>query len=232
MASGPLTAEQARVVLSATGWLAECPADFAQALLAEGSLRHFGPGEIFNIAGTADAGIWGIAHGQAAGISGINGPSAPVSFFMHPGYWAGTGPLFGFRRIGDGVARTPTSIWLVPYLALKRLLAVNPGWWEHLGALNFRIIRHYGSIAVDLQQPDSRARSAALLLHAADLRHEGEGARTIAITQDELGAMANLSRHPTGEHLRAFERADLIALAYGKATILNPAALRTIANGE
>jgi CRP-like cAMP-binding protein len=224
--------EQARTVLATGGWLADCPEAFRQAVLAAGRIRHLKPGELFNIAGDTDGGIWGIASGQASGISGINSPAAPVSFVMHPGYWAGTGPLFGFQRIGDAKARTPATILQLPYRVLKGLLGQNPEWWEHLGALNFRVLRHYGSLAVDLQLSDSGRRMAAILLQAADLRFEGQGARSIAITQDELGHMANLSRHPAGEHLRTFARQGLVTVGYGRITITDAQALRALADGD
>jgi CRP/FNR family transcriptional regulator, cyclic AMP receptor protein len=232
MHSGSLSLDDARARLARTGWLSACPAPFAQAVLAAGLVRHLQPGEPFNIAGDIEGGIWGIAEGQASGISGINGPAAPVSFVMHPGYWGGTGPLFGFPRIGHALARTPATILLVPYRALKRLLAETPAWWEHLGALNFRIIRHYGSFAVDLQLPDSRQRTAAILLQVAGLRFEGEPPRTVDITQAELGQIANLSRHPVGEHLRAFVRQGLITLGYRQVTLHDVAALRALADGS
>lgn len=226
-----LTCDQARRLLAGTGWLATRPPDFTAALLSAALVRHYGPGEPFNVAGDTEAGIWGVASGQAFGISAINAPSAPASFVVRPGDWAGTGPIFGHSRIGDCVARLPTSILLVPYHALKRLLAEHPAWWEHLGELNFRILRLYGAIAVDLQISNSRARIAAILLNAAGLRHDGADARSIAITQDELGTMANLSRHPTGEHLRAFARAGLVSMDYGQVVLHQPAALRAIADG-
>jgi CRP-like cAMP-binding protein len=230
MLSGSLSLDDARAFLARTGWLAGCPAPFAQTVLTASLVRHLQPGEQFNIAGDIEGGIWGIAEGQVSGTSGINSPEAPVSFVMHPGYWAGTGPLFGFPRIGHAMARTPCTILLVPYRALKRLLSETPAWWEHLGALNFLTIRHYGSFAVDLQLADSRQRTAAILLQVAGLRFEGEAPRTVDITQDELGQMANLSRHPAGEHLRAFARQGLIALGYRQVTVHDAAALRRIAD--
>ncbi len=231
MHSGSMSLDDARARLARTGWLADCPTPFAQAVLAASLARHLQPGEPFNIAGDIEAGIWGIAEGQASGISGINSPDAPVSFVMHPGYWAGTGPLFGFPRIGHAMARTPSTILLVPYRAMKRLLSETPAWWEHLGALNFLTIRHYGSFAVDLQLADSRQRTAAILLQVAGLRFEGEAPRTVDITQDELGQIANLSRHPVGEHLRAFARQGFITLGYRQITLINASALRALADG-
>jgi CRP-like cAMP-binding protein len=227
-----LSLDGARALLARTGWLAACPEPFAQAVLAASLVRHLQPGAPFNTAGDIEGGIWGIAEGQASGISGINSPAAPVSIVMHPGYWGGTGPLFGFPRIGHVMARTPSTILHVPYRALKRLLAEAPAWWQHLGALNFRIIRHYGSVAVDLQLADSRKRTAAMLLQVAGLRFEGEAPRTVDITQDELGQIANLSRHPVGEHLRAFARQGFITLGYRQVTLIDATALRSLADSS
>lgn len=232
MQIGSMSLDDVRDLLASTGWLAACPTAFAQTLLAVGRVRRLAPDETFNIAGDLEGGIWGIACGQVCAFSGLNSPGAPVSLIMHPGEWGGTGPLFGFPRIGDCVARTPTTILFVPLRAVQRLLAVSPAWWEHMGALNFRILRQYGSLGVDLQLPDSRQRIAAILLQAFGVRFEGESGVPLAITQDELGQMANLSRHPAGEHLRAFARQGHITLSYRQVTLHDAVALRRIADGS
>jgi CRP/FNR family transcriptional regulator, cyclic AMP receptor protein len=222
--------ERARAFLAATGWLADRPADFARAVLDLGTVRHFDAGEVFNFSGDVEAGIWAIAAGQAFGRSGMNGPKAGISNVLLPGDWAGTGPIFGHARIGDCFARVPTTILLVPYRGLRRLLAEQPCWWEHMGELNFRILRGYGMLATDLLTRDSRSRLAAVLLHATGLRKSGAGPGSVAASQEELGELSNLSRHPVGETLRRFAAHGLLTIGYGTVTVLDAPALRAIAN--
>jgi hypothetical protein len=55
------------------------------------------------------------------------------------------------------------------------------------------------------------------------------GTLTVDLSQDELGRMANLSRHPAGERLRAICALGLLSLGYGQITIHDAAAMRRIA---
>ncbi len=227
-----LTLDAARAKLVEGGWIASCNPEALAPLMALASVRHVGAGQSFNRAGDPEGGIWGLVAGQAAGTSGINSPSAPISLLYMPGEWGGTGPLSGSPRIGDVVARVDCTILAVAYHSAKRLLAEQPRIWEVINRINFEALVKFGTLAVDLQLRDSRTRIAAILLNAAGLRLRGIAPVTIALSQDELGTMANLSRQPAADALRAFAADGLVALRYGRITVLQPSALRAIANRD
>lgn len=54
----------------------------------------------------------------------------------------------------------------------------------------------------------------------------------IAVAQDELGAMANLTRHTISPILHGLAAAGLIALGYRTITIHKADVLRVIADGD
>jgi CRP/FNR family transcriptional regulator, cyclic AMP receptor protein len=228
----PLAAASSRSAISTRGFLATATAGLRDALLAAGRFREIAVGEVFNVAGDEEAGIWGVATGQVALISAINAPDSPALLLFHPGDWGGWAPLFGYPRMANVLARTPTVILFVPFHDIRRILAANPGWWADIAKVSFDYSTRYAAFAVDLLLRDSRQRAAAILLHQAGARQSGDEAITLILTQEELGEMMNLSRHPTGAMLRDLEAQGLIVLGYRQLTLLRPAALRTIANGD
>ncbi len=228
--SSPVS-EPAGRLLCEKGWLATVPPALQEAVLATGRLRDIQVGETFNIAGDTQVGIWGLVSGQVAVTSAMNGPDAPAALLNNPGQWGGLAPLFGQPRLANVMARLPSVILFVPYHALRQMLAANPAWWEHFGLLAYEHVMSYGQLAGDLLQPDTRARTAAILLHQAGLRNSGEGPMTLALTQEEIGAMATLSRHPMANLLHSFEAEGLIQSGYRQIVVLQAATLRAIANG-
>jgi CRP-like cAMP-binding protein len=226
------SAQAAKAFLSAHGWLSRCPRDFAQAILAAGIVRHVRPGDSFNIAGDETGGIWGIAAGQAGVFSGMNSPGAPLSLLLLPGDWGGIGPIFGFPRLSTGIAQVPTTLLHVPLRTMHQLLSDRPDWWEPIGQLGFEYARQYGRMLVDLQIGNSRARFAAVLLDISGLRGEGTEGPTLSLSQEELGVMANLSRHPASGLLKSFEQDGLVQLGYRTIRVTQAAGLRAIADGD
>lgn len=232
MPAEALSGERAKTFLASHGWLAACPPDFARAILQAGMVRHVPPGDSFNIAGDEEGGIWGVAAGQAGLFSGVNSPGAPLCLLLLPGDWGGIGPLFASPRLSTCVAQVPSSVVHVPLRSLHRLLADRPAWWEPIAQLAFRLAVQYGRMLVDLQIPASRARLAAVLLNISRLRATGSEGPALTLTQEELGALANLSRHPTSVFLKAFEQQKLVSLGYRSLRVVDAAGLRAIAEGD
>lgn len=217
--------------LARFGWLAGCPRDFATALIDAGSFYRFEPGQPLHHAGDEAGGFWGIAVGQAISAAGVGGPDASLAAIFLAGEWAGTGPLSGFSRQLDVLARVPSTVLHVPQWSAMRLLGDRPESWQSINRLHFLMMLKFGLLAADLQITNSRARVAGILLNAAGIRRDGAAPVRFAATQEEIGRMAGLSRYPAAKVVRALARDGLITNDYGWIEIVQPSALRAIADG-
>lgn len=216
--------------LATNGWLAAASPALREAILGHGRWGELGPGEQVHVAGDERVGMWGIANGQVGIISAVNASEAPTGYVYRPGDWGGYAPLLGSPRRGDAVARTAVVILFVPYQTMQRMLVETPAWWADVARLALHDVARYGSWGTDLLLRDSRARVAAILLHLAGSRQAGLEPAEVVVSQSELGDMTNLSRHPVSIVLNDFEAAGWIACGYRRIDVLNPTALRRLAD--
>jgi CRP/FNR family transcriptional regulator, cyclic AMP receptor protein len=213
-------------------WISRQPQAFQRAVLDIAVWRHVESGTTINHAADETGGIWGVARGQIDIASALGVPGSPVGDIYLPGQWAGIGPVFGRPRGADGTARVASLVAMVPFNRLQLLVRDNPVWWECLGQLANNFAFRYGGAVGDLLIRDSRQRCIAVLLRLGGCRH-GDPAQqpTIILSQSDLAAAANLSRHPAGEVLRELDSLGHIDTGYGKVTILDAQALRAIVDG-
>lgn len=218
------------------GWLKGAPADFRISILDAAANKQFDINATIWQAGDTELGLIGIRSGNAGVLHAM---AAPGTHFMHivgPGDWTGEGPLLsGKAKTITLVARTPVDVAIVSQHKIRALLGSRPDYWQQIGRLALYNSLLVSVIASDLMIPKSRSRCAATLLRLAGCRFNGPTMATapvIAVAQDELGAMANLTRNTTGPILHGFAEAGLISLYYRTITIHDADALRTIADGD
>lgn len=218
------------------GWLQEAPADFRIAILDAATNKQFGINATIWQAGDTELGLIGIRSGSAGVLHAM---AAPGTHFLHivgPGNWTGEGPLLsGKPKTLTLVARTPVEAAIVSQHKIRALLGSRPDYWQQIGRLALYNSLLVSVIASDLMIPNSRQRCAATLLRLADCRFKGPRSATapvIAIAQEELGAMVNLTRHTAGPILHGFAAAGLISLGYRTITIHDADALRALADGD
>lgn len=218
------------------GWLREAPDDWRQAIIAAGNVRRFGPGAVVSQAGEDGSGLIGICTGTVAVLHAMVVPSTPMMHIFGPGTWAGQGPLLTDTQIQMTlVARTAIEALLVPRARVLALLEANPCHWREVGRLALIHSYQATNIAADLLIPGSRARCAATLIRLGECRLAPPPAGTtpeVGITQDELGAMANLSRATIGPILHDFVAAGLISVGYRNIVLQQPAQLLAIAEAD
>lgn len=214
-------------------WISRQPDAFQRALIDIVVWRQVEAGTTINHATDEAGGIWGLARGQIDVASALSEPGSPVGDLYLPGQWAGIGPIFGRPRGADGTARVASLVAMVPLQRLQALLYGNPGWWECLGQLATDLTFRYGGVIGDLLIRDARQRCIAVLLRLADCRHRDPATPpTIILNHAGLAAASNMSRHPAGEVLRELDSLGLIALGYGRVTIIDAAQLRAIVDGR
>lgn len=216
-------------VLAASGWLAETPAQFRDALLERCVLRRYARGEVVYRAGDAAGGLYGLVAG---GVGVVLAPehSAPyIGTFARPGFWIGEASvltraprLIGIEALRESrLAHLPLAQW-------DALVTADPEawrWFAHLVARNERLAL---AVADALMTRDSGQRLAAILMilstHGA--LASPDGAVEIEASQDELARMANLSRSSTGRLLQALEAAGVIGIAYRQIRVIDRDGLR------
>ncbi len=226
-----MNSKDARRVLVTTGWLADRPAVFRDALLGVGRLQAVAGGELFSIAGGAGEGMWGIVAGQVTLTSGMNSAEAPISLLFNPGNWIGYAPLFGFPLLANARAAVDGIVLHVPFADIRRLLAANPGWWEHFGRLTLESSMVFATVAVDLLLTPPERRVAAILLHQAGCRTSGTRPSPIHLSQAEVGEMATLSRHPVRRILHDFAARGWIEHGYRCIHVRAVEPMRRLADG-
>jgi CRP-like cAMP-binding protein len=229
-------AVQRSAEIGQVGWLRSAPSDWRDAIIAAGIVRRFEAGTVVWQAGEEGAGLIGICTGTAAALHAMAVPATPMIHVFGPGSWAGQGPFLADTSIQlTLVARTRIETLLVPRGRVLALLDANPRHWRELGRLALDHSYLATNIAADLMIPDSRARCAATLLRLCNCRFAAPPAGAtieIGITQDELGAMANLSRASIGPILRDFVNAGLITISYRNIVLNQPRGLLAVAEAD
>lgn len=216
-------------VLQQRGWFSRTPPEFQAAVLARCNWDVFAPGETLIWGGDREGGIFGLAEGSTS-VSAAGGAAdvAPIHI-VRPPFWFGLNPLVaGEARNVTVSARSECLVAHVPQHALAAIMAERPDYWRLTGQLLVDTVAIAVQAVADLMLRNTRRRCVAVLLRVADCRNSGDVAVEADIGQEELGAMANLSRQTVGPILRELEESGLITMGYRSIILQNPAVLRTI----
>lgn len=220
-----------QTLLAADGWFSRTPPAFQRAMFDIAVWREVGAGSTIIMAGDHGGGLWAVARGQIDIASALSTPDAPPSHIGQPGSWWGAAPLFGRPRNASATTRTPALLAQFPLAGVTALLAREPGWWQHFGALVTELMELASGAASDLLIREARQRCIAVLLRVTDCRAR-DPARpppySVTLSHTDLALMSNLSRYPVGVILRELERDGLVELRYRTITVAQPAKLRTI----
>ena len=143
------------------------------------------------------------------------------------GGWAGEGSLLraGTWRY-DGVAVVSTWLACVPRYTFERLLATNIGFSRYLlDQLNARLSLFVGLVEHDrLLGPEARVACALASLFDPELYPRASA--SVRLSQDEIGALAGVSRQSANRALHQLEAQGLLRVAFGSVTVLDLAGLR------
>jgi CRP-like cAMP-binding protein len=219
-------------VLANSNWLRLCDPAFAESFLAHCHWRKVAAGTGIQHAGEVGGAITGVADGSVTVTTSLSSPDSPTIHVMHPGDWFGFVPLFvPGARPNSIVARTDVTLAGMTQVEVEAFLAPRPEWWRHVGVLGVLYANTATSIAADMMIRESNRRCAAALLQLGDCRHrDPAGVQVIEahLSQEELAAIANLSRTSISMILRDLEGSGLIRLGYRSVTIVNPGCLRAM----
>ncbi|TPE58792.1 Crp/Fnr family transcriptional regulator [Sandaracinobacter neustonicus] len=222
-------------MLLTRGWLSTATPDFQQALLEAAIFRAASPGAEFMHAGDERGGLVAIALGTAELAFRQGHPDTRAVHLCHAGFWAGYKTLLGIPRFISLKARTDVLWALVPQHAAERLLAENPIWWRNI-ALMADDLANIGYMATaDLTLQDSEARAVAVMLRLAGCRHMDPpdiSVLELRMSQNDLAAMATMSRNTFNGIISRLVEEGYIALGYRCIRLLRPDILRAIASQD
>jgi CRP-like cAMP-binding protein len=148
----------------------------------------------------------------------------------------GTAPVLVHqsRRV-TAVARTDVELLRVPGDELRTLLGRRPEWVRELArdVVSYLDLAMQG--AADLLIRDPAARCAAVLLRLGGRRWaappDADLPTEIPASQGELAMLCNVSRNTFGRVVGKFAARRLVEIRYRSLTIVDPPALRGIADG-
>src|SRR5262245_55552897 len=171
--SGAITQKQL-AVLRSSEWFASLEPAFQQAVLAASQVMVLGAGKPVFHRGDPCDGIYCVLSG-AVRFEGIapSGRELIVAVVEAP-EWFGEIALFdGGVRTYDAWVDVPSTLLHVPLRHLTRILANDPGVWQHLGRLLVRKLRVALSLLEDMALEPPRVRLARCLINL----FEGYGRR-------------------------------------------------------
>lgn len=205
-----------RPFMASHGWLAATPPHFRDEVLSRCITRRAEKGQQIFGRGDPPGGLWGLVSGTVA-IEVESGQETFLGHFAGPGYWIGAGPTITGQDRSVGVVATQAStLLLLPSVGFKEIAATDPEAWRWLAVLPMMQSLLALGIAQDLMIRSSRRRLVAILLRLGASRGPFAKAdpEIITATQDEIAAMANLSRTATGKMLRELETTGCLSMGY------------------
>jgi CRP/FNR family cyclic AMP-dependent transcriptional regulator len=217
-------------IASREGWLSQTPPAFKTAVLDRCILQTFEPDETIYMTGDTSSPIYGLISGGVS-VSLATGERGPYfAHFFQPGTWFGEGPLIsGTPRIAGISAIRETTLLQLSKQSMEEILRDDPTSWRQIALLTLAKLEVAISVVDDLMIRDSNQRLIAVLLRLGGCRHATPAGRksiVVDVSQEDLAAMANLSRGTANAMLRKLEEAGEIAISYRQHTILKPDALR------
>lgn len=218
------------------GWFAQSHPEFCRQLLELARPRFCPADSVIYRADEQSHELFGLVSGIVEVQGRLPHPDAVLMHFIHPGHWFGGSPIVAERpRRVSARARTDVELLSVLGDDLRDLLAQQPQWWQEIGrelvfAFDLALVT-----ASDLLIRDVSARCAAVLLRFADRRSSFEPGcalqSEIPAAQAELAMACNVSRNTFATVLRRFEEAGWIRSGYRSIVVVDPAAMRALADG-
>lgn len=208
-------------------WFPELPADKQQEVAASVFTLSGSKGDVLLHAGEQVKGWYAVlgglvklqtqsADGRRQGFLGIPG-----------GEWFGEGSVMkqGPRRY-DAIALRDSELLCLPRGQFEDLRQNHLPFARALNdQLNMRLGQAMGIIeAMRLRTPEQRV--AAYLVPPL-----WNGSRRMALSQEELGILAGLSRQTVNAMLKELERRGLVSLQFGRVDIVDEAGLSALAHG-
>ena len=170
------------------------------------------------------------ARSRVSVAQGERGPY--FAHFFGPGDWFGEGPaISGRARIVGLCAARDTELLHLSLRSVDEILREQPASWRIFAALTLGKLEAAMWAIDDLMMRDSLKRFVAVLLRLGGCRAvtpPGGVPIAVHVSQDDLAAMANVSRSTANAILRQLEAAGHVAQSYRQIGIVSPDGLRSM----
>jgi CRP/FNR family transcriptional regulator, cyclic AMP receptor protein len=226
------TLEAARKLMSGRGWLSQTPPSFGQSVLTRCLLQKFDAGATIYGSGDPPGGMYGLVSG-AFSVSVVQGERGPYfAHFFGPGDWFGEGPaISGRTRIVGLSAVRETEVLYLSLRSVDEILREQPASWRFFAALTLGKLEVAMWAIDDLMMRDSFKRFVAVLLRLGGCRAAtppGEVPTVVHVSQEDLAAMANVSRSTANAILGRLEAEGHVRQSYRQIGIVSPDVLRSM----
>jgi CRP/FNR family transcriptional regulator, cyclic AMP receptor protein len=225
-------ADSARDLMSRNGWLSHTPPSFRRAVLDRCVLQKVEADATIYASGDPPGGMYGLVSG-ALKVSVAQGERGPYfAHFFGPGDWFGEGPaISGRSRIVGLCAARDSELLHLSLRSVDDILREQPASWRLFSALTLGKLEVAMWAIDDLMMRDSRKRFVAVLLRLGGCRAAtppGAVHFAVHVSQDDLAAMANISRSTANAILRKLEAAGYVTQSYRQIGIVSPDRLRSM----
>jgi CRP/FNR family transcriptional regulator, cyclic AMP receptor protein len=215
------------------GWLTAQPPSFQALVLRKARLVTCPTGTAIIRIGDRAGGIYGVVQGGVGiHVPQIDG-SVTLAHIARTGVWFGYGPLITRRpRVLEFSALEPSLLFHVPLAGLEPIMTASSENARALQALSEFNMDIAISTVATLQIRSAERRIAATLLRVAPEEDETGGQIVdVAVTQAQLGEMANAAREVVNRVLNEFEARAWLKVGYRKVALLDLPSLRSLVAG-
>lgn len=213
-----ITKEEAFSRAKATGWLSKQPPEFQDALLSRCNIRRHVAGEIICNVGDRYTGMFGLVSGLMKIEFQTAGHDLKVATVKQSNFWFGqASSLTREAHSVTASVSTPSVILHLSHAKFEEMMEVA----AHARCFALLTVEHYYEAAMALAHLLSDRTEHRIASRLALLAEKAGGASVIelAVTQNELAEMCNLSRSNVFQVLKRLEERGIIQTAYRRIQI-------------
>ncbi len=213
-----------------TGWLAEAPPGFRDAIVARSDELVLRAGAVAYQVGDLSGGLYGVLSGRLEVHTQATGETPTLIHIVGPGFWTGEfAALLGRPRIVSLVARSECRLLRLSRAEFQRVTETDPQGWQTVALLILRNLSTTINLLSAIRCDDPQQRTALVLMNLA--REMGQPPGQVDVSQSEIGVLARMSRGSVNAALSGLEDRGLIRRIYRAVEIVDAAGLAAFAAG-
>ena len=213
-------------------WINQLPPEVQQAMLARMRLRRLNKGEVIYAEGRMHSALWQVNRGSVR-VTNETPEGKEVVFAIFS-----VGDCFGELTLLDGLpaSNTATAQEQVELMELAKadfdaLYLEFPVIANQLTRLLCARVRHLMHFYADAALRPLEQQMASRVLYLSSEQAGEAVSEELQFTQQELANMLGATRQAVSKVLNSWREQNLIALEYGKITVLSPSLLEAVAAG-